>query len=108
MVADPVFIDTNVLIYACDKADPKRQQLALDLVAGASDGLLQRKHRVAGGVARLARQIESLHRPLLREERCSDDADDDQRDGGADGHLDEREASRLPARHRLNPDGSYL
>jgi predicted nucleic acid-binding protein len=33
-------LDTNILIYACDKADPKRQRVALDLVSGASDGVL--------------------------------------------------------------------
>jgi predicted nucleic acid-binding protein len=26
-------LDTNVLIYACDKAEPRRQQIALDLIA---------------------------------------------------------------------------
>ncbi len=26
-----IALDTNVLIYACDKADLKRQQVALDL-----------------------------------------------------------------------------
>jgi predicted nucleic acid-binding protein len=32
--------DTNILIYACDKADLKRQQVALDLVSNARDGVL--------------------------------------------------------------------
>jgi predicted nucleic acid-binding protein len=35
-----IALDTNVLIYACDKADPSRQQVALDLVANAHDGVL--------------------------------------------------------------------
>jgi predicted nucleic acid-binding protein len=35
-----VALDTNVLIYACDKADLKRQQVALDLVSSARDGVL--------------------------------------------------------------------
>ena len=35
-----IALDTNVLIYACDKADPKRQEVALDLVSGAADGVL--------------------------------------------------------------------
>ena len=35
-----IALDTNILIYACDKADPKRQQAALDLVSSASDGVL--------------------------------------------------------------------
>jgi predicted nucleic acid-binding protein len=35
-----IALDTNILIYACDKADPKRQQIALDLVSSASDGVL--------------------------------------------------------------------
>jgi hypothetical protein len=30
-------LDTNILIYACDKADLKRQQVALDLVSSAND-----------------------------------------------------------------------
>ena len=33
-------VDTNVLIYACDKADPRRQQIALDLVTSVEDGVL--------------------------------------------------------------------
>ena len=32
-----IALDTNVLIYACDKADLKRQQVALDLVSSAND-----------------------------------------------------------------------
>ena len=35
-----IALDTNVLIYACDKADLKRQQMALDLVSSAADGVL--------------------------------------------------------------------
>jgi predicted nucleic acid-binding protein len=35
-----IALDTNVLIYACDKADLKRQQVALDLVSSAVDGVL--------------------------------------------------------------------
>lgn len=35
-----IALDTNILLYACDKADLKRQQVALDLVASASDGVL--------------------------------------------------------------------
>jgi predicted nucleic acid-binding protein len=35
-----VALDTNILIYACDKADPSRQQVALDLVSNARDGIL--------------------------------------------------------------------
>jgi predicted nucleic acid-binding protein len=30
-----IALDTNVLIYACDKADPARQKIALDLLADA-------------------------------------------------------------------------
>jgi hypothetical protein len=33
-------VDTNVLICACDKADPRRQQIALDLVTNLEDGVL--------------------------------------------------------------------
>ena len=35
-----IAVDTNVLIYACDQADPRRQKLALDLVTSSSDGIL--------------------------------------------------------------------
>ena len=35
-----IALDTNVLIYACDKADPERQQIALDLISNARDGVL--------------------------------------------------------------------
>lgn len=38
-----VALDTNVLIYACDKADRPRQQVALDLVSTARDGVLLRQ-----------------------------------------------------------------
>lgn len=33
-------LDTNILIYACDKADLRRQSVALDLVARATDGVM--------------------------------------------------------------------
>jgi len=35
-----IALDTNVLIYCCDRRDPRRQQLALDLVAGITNGIL--------------------------------------------------------------------
>ena len=35
-----IAIDTNVLIYACDRADPRRQKIALDLITNAQDGVL--------------------------------------------------------------------
>ena len=35
-----IAVDTNVLIYACDQADPRRQQIALDLITNADDGVL--------------------------------------------------------------------
>lgn len=35
-----IALDTNILIYACDKADARRQQVALDLVSGTADGVL--------------------------------------------------------------------
>ena len=35
-----IAVDTNVLIYACDRADPRRQQIALDVVTNAEDGVL--------------------------------------------------------------------
>jgi len=35
-----IAVDPNILIYACDKADPARQRVALDLVSNAYDGVL--------------------------------------------------------------------
>jgi predicted nucleic acid-binding protein len=35
-----IAIDTNVLIYACDQSDPRRQSIALDLIARSTDGVL--------------------------------------------------------------------
>jgi predicted nucleic acid-binding protein len=35
-----IALDTNVLIYACDKSDPRRQQIALDLIDEAVEGVL--------------------------------------------------------------------
>ncbi|MGA3028469.1 MAG: hypothetical protein ABSF98_27290 [Bryobacteraceae bacterium] len=32
-----IALDTNILIYACDKADTERQQVGLDLVSNAGD-----------------------------------------------------------------------
>jgi predicted nucleic acid-binding protein len=34
-----IALDTNVLIYACDKTDPRREQIALDLISSA-DGIV--------------------------------------------------------------------
>ena len=35
-----IALDTNILIYACDKSEATRQQIALDLVAGTADAVL--------------------------------------------------------------------
>ena len=35
-----IALDTNILIYACDKADPARQKVALDLISRISGGVL--------------------------------------------------------------------
>lgn len=35
-----IAVDTNVLIYACDQADPRRQKVALDLITSVPDGVL--------------------------------------------------------------------
>ena len=35
-----IALDTNILIYACDKADASRQNVALDLISNAHDGVL--------------------------------------------------------------------
>jgi predicted nucleic acid-binding protein len=36
-----IALDTDVLIYACDRADARRQQIAINLVANSTDGVLQ-------------------------------------------------------------------
>jgi predicted nucleic acid-binding protein len=38
-----IALDTNVLIYACDRSDPQRQQTAIQLVASSTDGVLLRQ-----------------------------------------------------------------
>jgi hypothetical protein len=35
-----IALDTNILIYACDREDSRRQQIAIDLVANSPDGVL--------------------------------------------------------------------
>jgi len=35
-----IALDTNVLIYACDKADPARQQIAFDLISSTTDAVI--------------------------------------------------------------------
>jgi predicted nucleic acid-binding protein len=35
-----IALDTNLLIYACDRADTQRQQIAIDLIANSTDGVL--------------------------------------------------------------------
>jgi len=35
-----IAVDTNVLIYACDQSEPRRQTIALDLIAASTDGVL--------------------------------------------------------------------
>ena len=35
-----IALDTNVLIYACDKASPHRQSRAMDLISTANEGVL--------------------------------------------------------------------
>ena len=35
-----IAVDTNVLIYACDQSNPRRQKIALDLIAASADGVL--------------------------------------------------------------------
>ncbi|MCU1233166.1 MAG: putative nucleic-acid-binding protein contains domain [Candidatus Solibacter sp.] len=35
-----IALDTNILIYSCDKAERARQRIALDLVSSATDGVL--------------------------------------------------------------------
>ena len=35
-----IALDTNILIYACDKADAHRQQIALDLISNTTDAVI--------------------------------------------------------------------
>ncbi|MDP9193721.1 MAG: PIN domain-containing protein [Acidobacteriota bacterium] len=35
-----IAVDTNILIYACDQSEPRRQSIALDLIANCTDGVL--------------------------------------------------------------------
>jgi predicted nucleic acid-binding protein len=35
-----IAFDTNILIYACDRADSTRQQRAIELISTAMDGVL--------------------------------------------------------------------
>lgn len=35
-----IALDTNILIYACDRADSRRQQIAIDLIADSRDAVL--------------------------------------------------------------------
>lgn len=35
-----IVFDTNVLLYACDRSDPRRQQIAVELIANSADGVL--------------------------------------------------------------------
>ena len=35
-----IAFDTNGLLYACDRADSKRQKIAIDLIANSRDGVL--------------------------------------------------------------------
>jgi predicted nucleic acid-binding protein len=35
-----IAFDTNILIYCCDKANPRQQRIALDLIATSVDGVI--------------------------------------------------------------------
>jgi len=35
-----IALDTNVLLYACDRADSRRQQIAIDLITNEKDGVV--------------------------------------------------------------------
>ncbi len=35
-----IALDTNVLIYACDASDPRRQNIAIDLISSTKDGVI--------------------------------------------------------------------
>lgn len=33
-------VDTNILFYACDKSDPRKQKIALEIIRGCDDCVL--------------------------------------------------------------------
>ena len=35
-----IALDTNVLIYACDRSNPERQRIALEIIERVTDGVL--------------------------------------------------------------------
>jgi predicted nucleic acid-binding protein len=43
-----IALDTNILIYACDKADPARQQIALELISNTTDVVNARRRAREG------------------------------------------------------------
>ena len=59
-----IAIDTNVLIYACDRADPQRQKIALDLITNARDGVSCGKWPAS--FSRLLASLTSRDSPRLR------------------------------------------
>ena len=63
-------LDTNVLIYACDKSDPRRQQIALELIATVKDGVL-----LWAGRVRVRRSFTEAERPGLHSDRCVEPPD---------------------------------
>jgi predicted nucleic acid-binding protein len=55
-----IALDTNVLLYACDRADSRRQQIATDLVANSKDGLLLWAERLFSKMLRSAPALQTL------------------------------------------------
>jgi hypothetical protein len=54
-----IALDINVLLYACDRADSRRQQIAIDLVANSKDGVLLWAERLFSRMLRSAPTLET-------------------------------------------------
>ena len=54
-----IALDTNVLIYAYDKAEPERQRTAVDLISQVKDGVLL--WQVACEFIAASRKLHGLH-----------------------------------------------
>ena len=54
-----IALDTNVLLYACDRADSRRQQIAIDLGANSKDGVLLWAERIFSKMLRSAPALET-------------------------------------------------
>ncbi|MEA2337506.1 MAG: hypothetical protein QOE82_1513 [Thermoanaerobaculia bacterium] len=66
-----IAVDTNVLIYACDQSEPRRQTIALDLIAASTQGVLL--WQVACEFLAASRKLrggEEIRRPVVMPNQC--------------------------------------